>query len=481
MGVSTPSGDVAGAEEAVALCTAFLPPEAEPERVDCSTPGHAPDLVGRLRGSGARRWCCVGHLDTVVAHDAHRPLAREGDRLIGSGTVDMKGGVALALGVMRELAQRPELYAEVAVLLVNDEEWRTVPFAHTERFAGFDACLCFEAGEVDADGNDAVIVAPQGGRARCGWRPTAGRRTPARRRTGAAARCWRSRTVARRVAERSDPAGPDRLTAVPTILRSGEAFNVVPPHGELVCDLRADGLAAFQPVLDAVPERARRGARSSPHWCAPGRAWTRAPRPPSCSTGATPAGAPAGGLRARRRQRREPHRDRDPAHGRRPGAARRGRPRAARVGQRRSLRTRAEVALARRGRPARADVDPVGSLSGRLGQAADTLRRTPLFERHQRAGAKLVPFAGWDMPVQYEGIRAEHVQVRTRGGHVRRLAHGPDRDLAAPDAERFLQRLLSNDVAKLAERRRPVLRALPRGRRRARRPVHLPARRATAS
>ena len=68
----------------------------------------------------------------------------------GSGTVDMKGGVALALGVMRELAARPELYAEAAVLLVNDEEWRTAPFAHAERFAGFDACLCFEAGELDA-------------------------------------------------------------------------------------------------------------------------------------------------------------------------------------------------------------------------------------------------------------------------------------------------------------------------------------------
>ena len=47
----------------------------------------------------------------------------------------MKGGVALSLGVMRELAARPELFAEVAILLVNDEEWRTAPFAHAERFA----------------------------------------------------------------------------------------------------------------------------------------------------------------------------------------------------------------------------------------------------------------------------------------------------------------------------------------------------------
>jgi glutamate carboxypeptidase len=243
---------VAGAEEAVALCTAFLPPEAQPERVPCSTDGHAPDLICRLRGGGSKRIVLVGHLDTVVAHEAHRPLSRDGDRLSGSGAVDMKGGVALALGVMRELAERPQLYAEAAVLLVNDEEWRTVPFAHTERFAGWDACLCFEAGEVDSDGQDAVIVR----RKAAGTLEVQARGTPAH--SGSAPQKGRSALlalaqVAQVVAARSDPAGPQRLTAVPTILRSGEAFNVVPPEGRLVCDLRADELEAFQPVLAAVP------------------------------------------------------------------------------------------------------------------------------------------------------------------------------------------------------------------------------------
>jgi aminomethyltransferase len=93
----------------------------------------------------------------------------------------------------------------------------------------------------------------------------------------------------------------------------------------------------------------------------------------------------------------------------------------------------------------------VGSLSGRLGQPADTLRRTPLFDRHRSAGAKLVPFAGWDMPVQYEGIRAEHVQVRTNAG-VFDVSHMGQIETAGPDAERFLQRLLSNDLTRLAER-----------------------------
>ncbi|MBA3263587.1 MAG: M20/M25/M40 family metallo-hydrolase [Thermoleophilaceae bacterium] len=253
VGVSTPSGDVAGAEEAVALCIAFLPPEAQPERVECSTPGHAPDLLGRLSGTGERRLALLGHLDTVVAHDAHRRLIRDGDRLLGSGTVDMKGGVALALGVTRELAARPELYAEAAVLLVNDEEWRTVPFAHTERFRGWDACLCFEAGEIDAQGRDALIVRRKAAgtlEIKAHGRPAHSGSAPHKGRSALLALA----DVARRVADSSDPTGPDRLTAVPTILHSGEAFNVVPPRGRLVCDLRADDIAAFRPVLQAVPE-----------------------------------------------------------------------------------------------------------------------------------------------------------------------------------------------------------------------------------
>jgi glutamate carboxypeptidase len=164
----------------------------------------------------------------------------------------MKGGVALALGLMRELAGSPQLYAEAAVLLVNDEEWRTAPFVHTERFGGFDACLCFEAGQLDG-GHEAVIVR----RKAAGTLEIEAEGLPAH--SGSAPHKGRSAllalaAVAQRIAASSDPSGPQRLTAVPTILHSGEAFNVVPPRGRLVCDLRADDLAAFQPVLAAVPE-----------------------------------------------------------------------------------------------------------------------------------------------------------------------------------------------------------------------------------
>ena len=78
------------------------------------------------------------------------------------------------------------------------------------------------------------------------------------------------------------------------------------------------------------------------------------------------------------------------------------------------------------------------------------LRRTPLYDRHQAAGAKLVPFAGWEMPVQYEGIRQEHVAVRTGAG-VFDVSHMGEIETSGPQAEQLLQRLLSNDVTKIAE------------------------------
>jgi aminomethyltransferase len=82
--------------------------------------------------------------------------------------------------------------------------------------------------------------------------------------------------------------------------------------------------------------------------------------------------------------------------------------------------------------------------------AAETLRRTPLHDRHQAAGARLVPFAGWEMPVQYEGVRQEHMVVREAAG-VFDVSHMGQVETSGPDAEAFLQRLLSNDVTKLAE------------------------------
>jgi aminomethyltransferase len=78
------------------------------------------------------------------------------------------------------------------------------------------------------------------------------------------------------------------------------------------------------------------------------------------------------------------------------------------------------------------------------------LRRTPLYDRHAAAGARLVPFAGWEMPVQYAGIREEHIAVRTAAG-VFDVSHMGQVETTGPQAVEFLQRMLSNDVRRLPE------------------------------
>jgi len=85
-----------------------------------------------------------------------------------------------------------------------------------------------------------------------------------------------------------------------------------------------------------------------------------------------------------------------------------------------------------------------------MAAGTETLKRTPLHDRHVAAGAKLVPFAGWEMPVQYAGIRAEHMAVRERCG-IFDVSHMGEVETSGAGAEALLQRLLSNDVSKLAE------------------------------
>jgi aminomethyltransferase len=77
-----------------------------------------------------------------------------------------------------------------------------------------------------------------------------------------------------------------------------------------------------------------------------------------------------------------------------------------------------------------------------------SLKRTPIYDRHVAAGARIIPFAGWEMPVQYEGILAEHRRVRSQAG-LFDLGHMGQVDVVGPDALAFLQYTTTNDVSKL--------------------------------
>jgi len=79
---------------------------------------------------------------------------------------------------------------------------------------------------------------------------------------------------------------------------------------------------------------------------------------------------------------------------------------------------------------------------------SESLKRTPLYECHREAGARLVEFAGWEMPVQYQGVIEEHRAVRTAAGMFD-VSHMGEIRVKGPQAEALLQRLTPNDVAKL--------------------------------
>ncbi len=81
-----------------------------------------------------------------------------------------------------------------------------------------------------------------------------------------------------------------------------------------------------------------------------------------------------------------------------------------------------------------------------------TLLRTPLHARHVALGARMVPFAGWEMPVQYQGVIPEHKAVRTDAG-VFDVSHMGEVEVEGPRAKELLQSALSNDLDKIGERR----------------------------
>src|SRR3954462_13626801 len=81
--------------------------------------------------------------------------------------------------------------------------------------------------------------------------------------------------------------------------------------------------------------------------------------------------------------------------------------------------------------------------------AAPPLKKTSLHTRHRTTGARMVPFAGWDMPGEYSGIVAEHMAVRERAG-LFDVSHMGEIEIAGKDALAAVQKISSNDASRLA-------------------------------
>ena len=310
--VSSPSGDIAGAEEAIALCVALLPPEAEIERVPCSTPGSAPDLIARIAGRARAGCCCWVTSTRSSATPRTRRCGATATACTGPAPADMKGGVVLSLGVARALAARPEAFAELAVLLVTDEEWRTAPVRprRSASPATTPACASRPA-SARRTGEEGVVVRRKARRHAAGRARPAARRIRAARPIRVATRCSRSRETALALAALHDPGGPDAAERRADDDALGRGAQRRPGRRRAV-------LRHARGPARGVRAGARRGARarstawrSRRRWSAAGRGWTRARRPRRLLARAGErARAADRRRRPRRRQRREPLRRR---------------------------------------------------------------------------------------------------------------------------------------------------------------------------
>src|SRR6266496_1992208 len=84
-----------------------------------------------------------------------------------------------------------------------------------------------------------------------------------------------------------------------------------------------------------------------------------------------------------------------------------------------------------------------------MDQASTTqLNKTPLNARHRALGARMVPFGGWDMPVEYSGIVNEHLAVRSKAG-LFDVSHMGEIELAGKDALAAVQRISTRDASLL--------------------------------
>jgi aminomethyltransferase len=82
-------------------------------------------------------------------------------------------------------------------------------------------------------------------------------------------------------------------------------------------------------------------------------------------------------------------------------------------------------------------------------ESSSELKRTPLHSVHTNSGAKMVPFAGWHMPIEYSGLVSEHMAVRTSAG-IFDVSHMGEIEVSGPDALALVQRVTTNNAGKLA-------------------------------
>jgi glutamate carboxypeptidase len=187
-------------------------------------------VVARSHGAGGPRILLLGHLDTVHSHADHRGPRRVEERVYGSGTTDMKGGVLVGLAALERLARSD---AAVELHCVPDEEGRNVaPFTLTTMH-GAGAALCLECGRESG----AIVTSRKAG---C-WVTVTAHGVPAHAGTSPDEGRSALRALARELLRIEGELHHARqgMTAVATQLHAGEVKNTVPAEAWGVIDVRA--------------------------------------------------------------------------------------------------------------------------------------------------------------------------------------------------------------------------------------------------
>ena len=250
--VSSPSGDAEAAERAVAAPRPMLPAGAEVERIECSSPDHAPDLLARVTGTGTARLLLVGHLDTVVAHERHRPAA---DRWRPPARLGHRRHEGRGRDRARRVARSRRMPRRVRRGRAAAGQRRGVPHRRLRPRPAV------RADSTRASASRAASVSPTAARPssssarpppRSASRPAASPRTPAPIPTRAErpARAGRRCPGARRDARPDRGRGAHRRSDDDQRRRGDQRRS---GDGELLVDMRADAESSFGPVLAAVP------------------------------------------------------------------------------------------------------------------------------------------------------------------------------------------------------------------------------------
>jgi glutamate carboxypeptidase len=251
--IDSPSNGVEQEQVAIEMSRALEPLGCTSQWV-AEPDGPARSMVVTLPGTRPGMVALLGHTDTVfsLGEAARRPFTLAGDRCLGPGVADMKGGNVLALMAMEQLAREPEPHPEVRLLICADEEVRLRAPEVAEHAAGADAALVFECARENGD----LVSARKGAI----WRTLELTGRPAH----AGADTARGRSAVSALASEIPRIealahGRPKMTSVITTVAGGDAANTVPGWARATIDIRSSDPAD---LVFALPELERQSGHA---------------------------------------------------------------------------------------------------------------------------------------------------------------------------------------------------------------------------